>query len=420
MDTSRRNPDLYDLKSSVEQLAHVLDKIRKSSVSQWFEGTYHRELHERTRAAVTMAVLKKTEHELILSSFSLQTLVEVVFLCRRDWGGPESLEFRHLLRHRSVEQWEELCALDRYVSGYLVTTLRHIGPGMTFWSDYYQLSALTRIESRAHQIEEDTAEELDRIHPRVACLLNHVLGQKDNLLLREEPLCLPLPLWMLRYTGFPDRLVRLVHYCCRVGRNRDNFLVWGLLKDEAIKLLRTLVSENSTRRDRAILTDILGGYTVDELAEIPYSDRENEVDWSGNLKHAKEVLPCPLDIWFAYGGDGKLTPERKREIRNTLLVEYEARRRYSMKEYPELYPAFHAHLVEQRDNDRYPFFPLSLYDDYDNEDWDFDEERQRLLSPPARDAVVSSKLSHEYTRTDAERKYTDLGLLWQTGLHWHD
>ena len=91
-----------------------------------------------------------------------------------------------------------------------------------------------------------------------------------------------------------------------------------------------------------------------------------------------------------------------------------------MKEYPELYPAFHAHLVEQRNNDQYPFFPLSLYDDYDNEDWDFDEERQRLLSPPARDAVVSSKLRDEYTRTDAERKYTDLGLLWQTGLHWHD
>ena len=79
-----------------------------------------------------------------------------------------------------------------------------------------------------------------------------------------------------------------------------------------------------------------------------------------------------------------------------------------------------AHVLEQRDNDQYPFFPLSLWDDFDNQDWDFDDERQRIVSPPARDAVAVSNLRAEYSRTDAERKYSDLGLLWQTGDRWHD
>ena len=90
----------------------MLNKIRTSCVSKWFAGVYHRELHERTRAVVSMVVLQKEDSALILSSFSLQMLVEVEFVCRRDWGGPNSLECT--MRHHNVERGEEVCALERW------------------------------------------------------------------------------------------------------------------------------------------------------------------------------------------------------------------------------------------------------------------------------------------------------------------
>ena len=123
-------------------------------------------------------------------------------------------------------------------------------------------------------------------------------------------------------------------------------------------------------------------------------------------------MPVPLDVWEPYGDGDNMTLDEKRETMNTVLMEYHALCSYMMEKCPQLYPDFHAYLVEWRNTDSYPFHPVELYPDA-GQDWAFDEESRGLRSPQTHDEDVSFALRRDLAVEEAERNDAEQRLLWQ-------
>ena len=132
------------------------------------------------------------------------------------------------LDNKYREQGERLVALREHVCECL-ERVKQGGRDMYCWVCYEQMTVLVLEENRARRIKDDMTLELNRSFPMVVYLLDQVHRQKANLLLRDSPRSVPLPLWMLQYVGFPEHLVRVIHLCCRVGHNRGGFLYWSRL-----------------------------------------------------------------------------------------------------------------------------------------------------------------------------------------------
>ena len=262
---------------------------------------------------------------------------------------------------------EALCALSE--------TVPPADDLVGYRSQFRDFSRLLTLEKTVDKICRRLGEEMGRSYPRVSMLLGCVIDFQR--LLNAEV----VPFWLIDFCGFPDHLVRLTHVCRRFGVLEDKRL-WRELRVRAVECLEGAHIAQDDGYECGLLAASLHYRSFHELeVSLPLLDRDSAFseEWDNDTRRTEVTEadfergspPMPLSVWRPFDRPPHYMDGRDL-LTTRIVVEFAHMSGFLAAHHPEVYRGYQRHLIEARNDDRYPFRPVNVYGPYsDAEDWNF-------------------------------------------------
>ena len=387
--------------SSCASLVTAVSFARRGRSWGWRTGSSIEEL--LSAFLPFLALHRRMPPNVALESFPL--MLTVLLICSRNFG-PGSGPDPYTLRQRDHDAVSQIfdSVRDRLAHLSALAADLEAGPPAddlrTYRSQYHGFPVLVELERKVARISHRLKHEMARQHPRAPVLLDAVLGMKD--LLWD---CV-VPFWLVDFCGLPGRLVRLSHMCRRFVALEDERL-WRHMRLSAVECLEGLYVAHGAGYEHKLLVDCLQRRTFHELkVSLPFFDRDSAFSQAGDAVFSgafdpyaweRGSPPGPLDVWREY--DSGLDEDERRLLATRVLAEFAAMSSYLASDHADVFRQYQHMIVEARDTDRYPFFPVDVHGPLsDTSDWNFDDfhsDENRLNIPDAGDLPARLNVERE-------------------------